>query len=259
MNIWIKTVTTPSPIPNKPLIQIKTPILALAKIITKKAVSMSKKTKPCLVACNVLQKEIEKLVKEAKLDADLVFVSKNFHVDYALIEKYLPPVIEKTLKRYPDNVVLVYGDLCLGMNNEMKKLADRYGIVKVDALNCVDCQLGGKGKFVEADPNHELMFLTPGMTDFFRHAKETMRKEGVDEAVFKQFFTGIKGIILLDTLGDAAHLRTEVEQLETGLRILEVRALGCENVRNIIQEAIEENKKHTGKKFSVLPTSNNHS
>jgi hypothetical protein len=63
------------------------------------------------------------------------------------------------------------------MDNEMKKLAEQYGIAKVDALNCIDCQLGGKGKFLEADPNHDLMFLTPGMTDFFSHAKEVMLKE----------------------------------------------------------------------------------
>jgi len=64
----------------------------------------------------------------------------------------------------------------------MKKLAEEYGIVKVDALNCIDCQLGGKGAFLEADPQHDLLFLSPGMTDFFRHAQELMRREGLDEA-----------------------------------------------------------------------------
>ena len=203
---------------------------------------MIEKTKPCLVACNVLEEEIEKLVKQGDLDVDLVFVSKYFHVDYAQIEKYLPPVIEKTLKRYPENVILVYGDLCLGLDDEMKKLAQHYGIIKVDALNCIDCQLGGKGIFDEADPNHDLMFFTSGMTDFFIHAKEEMRREGVEEELFKQFFSGIRGIILLDTLGNAAQLRAEVEKLDTGLEILETRSVGCEPVKNVIQEAIERNK-----------------
>jgi Protein of unknown function (DUF1638) len=203
---------------------------------------VSQKKRLCLVACNVLQKEIEKLVRKGELDVDLVFVSKNFHVDYAQIEKYLPPVIEKTLKRYPENVILVYGDLCLGLDNEMKKLADRYGIVKIDALNCIDCQLGGKGIFEEADPNHDLMFFTPGMTDFFRNAKDMMRKEGVEETVFKQFFNGVRGIVLLDTLGNAEKLNKEVKELDTGLEILETRTVGCENVRKVIQEAIEKHK-----------------
>jgi len=111
---------------------------------------VDQKTKPCIVSCSVLKDEIEKLVKEGELNADLLFVSKYFHVDYAQIEKHLRRVIERALKSHPGNVILVYGDLCLGMDNEMK-LAEEYGIVKIDALNCIDCQLGGKGEFLKAD------------------------------------------------------------------------------------------------------------
>src|SRR3990170_3445434 len=204
---------------------------------------MNQKTKPCLVSCSVLKKEIEKLVQQGELYAELVFVSKYFHVDYTQIEKNLRPVIEKALQRFPGRVILVYGDLCLGMDNEMKKLAEEYGIVKVDALNCVDCQLGGKGKFLEADPNHDLMFLSPGMTDFFSHAKDMMRREGIDEASLKQLFNGLRGIILLDTLGNPDGLKAEVEKLDMGLEILETRQIGCENVKNVIQEAIERKRR----------------
>ena len=208
---------------------------------------MKKRTKPCIVACSVLKEEIEKLVQKGDLDADLLFVSKYFHVDYEQIEKHLRPVIERALKQSPKNVILVYGDLCLGMDNEMKKLADEYGIAKIDALNCIDCQLGGKGKFLDADPEHNLMFLSPGMTDFFVHAQEMMRKEGVDEATLNQFFSGLKGIIVLDTLGNAAELKSKVEKLNTGLLILEAKAVGCDNVRDVIQEAIDRNERRTDK------------
>ena len=121
----------------------------------------------CLVSCSVLKDELKQLVKQGDLYANLVFVSKYFHVDYAQIEKNLRPVLEKAIQQFKGNVILVYGDLCLGVNNEMKKLAEEYNVVKIDALNCIDCQLGGKGKFLEADPQHNLMFLSPGMTDFF--------------------------------------------------------------------------------------------
>jgi microsomal dipeptidase-like Zn-dependent dipeptidase len=131
------------------------------------------------------------------------------------------------------------------MDDEMKKLAEEYGIVKVDALNCIDCQLGGKGKFLEADPHHDLMFLSPGMTDFFSHAQKMMRKEGMDEVALKQFFSGLRGIIILGTLGNAAELKSKVERLNTGLLILETKAVGCDNVKNVIQEAIERNERRT--------------
>ena len=72
---------------------------------------MDQKTKPCIVSCSVLKDEIEKLVKEGELNADLLFVSKYFHVDYAQIEKHLRRLIERALKSHPGNVILVYGDL----------------------------------------------------------------------------------------------------------------------------------------------------
>ena len=204
---------------------------------------MKKTNRPCLVACSVFKDEIKKLVNEGELDTEFVFVSKYFHVDYAQIEKNLRPVIEKALKDFPGNVILVYGDLCLGMKDQMNELADEYDVVKIDALNCVDCHLGGKGKSLEADPNHDLLFLSPGMTDFFRHAKDMMRKEGFDETALKELFKDIRGIVLLDTLGNSSELSKEIKELDTGLGILETKYVGCGNVRDVIQEAIEKNKK----------------
>src|SRR3972149_1483955 len=208
---------------------------------------MSEKTKVCLVSCSVLKKEIEKLGKKGDLDVETVFVSKYFHVDYTLLEKNLRQVVEKSLSRFPGKIVLVYGDLCLGQNNEMKKLAEEYGVVKVDAVNCIDCQLGGKGKFLDADPNHDLMFLGPGMISFFHHFKEKMQKENIDEQTFAKLFSGLKGIVLLDTLGEANKTAEEVEKLHTGLTILETREIGLENLKRVILEAIAmHNQKAAG-------------
>jgi hypothetical protein len=206
---------------------------------------MTQNAKPCLVSCSVLKEEIQKLIKQRDLDVDVIFVSKYFHVDYAQIEKNLRPAIEKALQRHPKRVILVYGDLCLGMDNEMKKLADEYGIVKIDALNCVDCQLGGKGKFANADPNHDLLFLSPGMIGFFSHLKDAMQRENIDDDAVKNLFSGLRGIVLLDTVGDSGRLKREIEKLNTSLTILETRPIGLENVKRVILEAIERNKQKT--------------
>jgi hypothetical protein len=182
------------------------------------------------------------------LNADVVFVSKYFHVDYAQVEQNLRRVLEETQRRFKGNIVLVYGDLCLGQNGEMKKFTEEHGVVKVDAVNCIDCILGGKGKSLVADPRHDLMFLSPGMTNFFAHAKDLMRREGVDEDALKQLFNGLRGIVLLDTLGNADKLKAEIEKLDTGLQILETRQVGCQNVKDIINEAIERNKQKLSSK-----------
>ena len=201
---------------------------------------MTKKPQVCLVSCSVLREELEQLVEKESLDAELVFVSKFFHVDYSALETNLRKVLEQTLKRFKGKVVLVYGDLCLGQDNEMKKLAQEYGVTKVDAVNCIDCQLGGKGKFFEADPEHNLMFMGPGMIGFFKHAKGELQKEGVDEATFANMFTGIKGAVVLDTCGNAEKCRDEVEQSGMNLKILEVRSIGLENVLKVVRDAIDQ-------------------
>jgi hypothetical protein len=200
-------------------------------------------TKPCLVACSVLKQEIKKLIENGELDADMVFVSKYFHNDCDKLEKTLRQVLEYTLQRYDGNVVLVYGDLCLGMKGQMKKLVDDYGIVKIDALNCVDCQLGGKGKSLEADPNQEVIFFFSGMMDVFRYLERQMKEEGIPLEAMSQVFRDVNGIVALDTLGNLPQLIEEINKQDTGLEILHAKSVGCENVNQVIQEAIEKNRK----------------
>ncbi len=200
---------------------------------------MTEKPRTCLVACSVLRKELELLKTQGKLDAELVFVSKNFHVDYNQLENNLRKVLEYTKKRFNGKIVLVYGDLCLGIDGEMKRLAEEYGIAKVDAINCIDCQLGGGGKSNEADPDHNLMFMGPGMIDFFADMKRNLEQQGVDEATISGMYTGIKGAVILDTLGDPEKCRDALKQVGLALKVLETREIGCENVRRVIQDAIE--------------------
>jgi hypothetical protein len=203
--------------------------------------------KICVVSCSVLKHEIQKLKAEGKLDAELVFVSKNFHVDYNQLENNLRKVLEHTKQRFSREIVLVYGDLCLGMDSEMQRLADEYGAVKVDALNCIDCQLGGGGKSNLADPEHNLMFMGPGMIEFFVDMRRILAQQGIDAAAFSGMYSGIKGAVVLDTLGDAEGCRKALEKANLGLEILEVRSVGCENVQKVVSDAVNKakTKKHT--------------
>jgi hypothetical protein len=85
--------------------------------------------------------------------------------------------------------------------------------------------------------------MGPGMIGFFRHAKEQMLKEGVDEATFANMFSGIKGVVLLDTCGDAEKLKEEMEKSGICLKILETRSIGLENIKQVILDAIERSTK----------------
>jgi hypothetical protein len=206
---------------------------------------LCEKAKPCLVSCSVLKEELEKLVKQGDLDVDLVFVSKYFHVDYEVLERNLRKVVEKSLPWSTGGVILVYGDLCLGPNDEMRKLTEEYGIVKVDALNCVDCLLGGKGKVLEADPDHDLLFMYPGMIGFFSHFKEKARQENMDEKAFNRLFSGLRGIALLDTLGESEKNIEEIEKLHAGLQVVETKSVGLDKLKQLLLEGLERNKQKT--------------
>jgi hypothetical protein len=199
----------------------------------------AQKPEICIVSCSVLKKELQQLKAQGKLDAELVFVSKNFHVDYALVETNLRKVLEHTKKRFNGKIVLVYGDMCLGQDNEMKKLANEYGVTKVDAVNCVDCQLGGKGIVNTVDPNHNLMFMGPGMIEFFEDMKPKMLKEGVDEAAFASMFSGIKGFVVLDTCGDGEKLLTSLKKVGLNVEVLETRKIGTDNILRVVKDAID--------------------
>ena len=127
----------------------------------------------------------------------------------------------------------------------MKKLAEEYGVAKVDALNCIDCLLGGKGEVNETDSDHNLLFLYPGMIGFLGHFKDKAQQENIDEDAFNSLFNGLKGIVFLDTLEEAEKNKEEIEKLNTGLTILETKKVGLDNLKRLIQEAMEGNKRKT--------------
>lgn len=194
-----------------------------------------KEDKPCLISCGILRTEIEKLVKDGSLDVDIRFLSERFHDDYNLLSRALEGAIKKGLKDIPGGIIVVYGDLCLGFNNEIKALMDKYDVVKVDALNCIDCLLGGKGKLLEIDPEHVYYFLNPAFMRF------SERLKGRSKEKTRAMFSMLKGFILIDSLGDIDDYREEIEEIcdHTGLKILERRDVGIESLKQVIFQAIK--------------------
>ena len=101
---------------------------------------------------------------------------------------------------------------------------------------------------METDPDHNLLFLYPGMISFFSHFKEKAQQENIDEEAFNKLFSGLKGIALLDTLGEPEKNEEDVEKLHTGLKILEIKTIGLANLKQLLLEVIERNKHKTVEK-----------
>lgn len=194
--------------------------------------------KPCLISCGILRKEIEYLLEAGAINAEAHYLSERLHMDYSLLYRGLNGALKKYSKRHPQGVIVVYGDVCLGFNGEMKSLIDKHNAVKVDALNCIDCLLGGKGKLLKMDPDHKYLFLNPAFIQF------TEKIRGKTKYLTREMFSMLDGIVLLDTIGDLDTYNSRIDEIagHTGLTILERKDIGLDGLNNVLLEVLDQNR-----------------
>ena len=206
--------------------------------VVAKVLEMQSDEKPCVISCGILRKEIEQLLEKGDIDVTVHFLNETLHNDYNRLDRALNGAVKKRQLQSPAGVIVVYGDVCLGFSGEMKKLIDKYDVVKVDALNCIDCLLGGKGKLLEMDPDHKYLFLNPA---FIKFAEKTW---GKTKEMTREMFCMLDGIILLDAMGDLDAYRSEIDEIaeHTGLPISERKNIGLEGLKSVLLEALDRNQ-----------------
>ncbi len=202
---------------------------------------MSNNKQTHIVCCGILKKEIQKLVTENSLQVKLHFLDAGLHIDYAKLEKVLTSAIEVCSKRGAKGVVVVYGDLC---HPKIKKIVGKYSnSMKVNALNCIDCLLGGHGKLLQIDPNSDHFYLSPGWmpssvenNEYFRQVFDWSQKQ------IKTLFIDLKGVILIDSLGNLDEFESDVEKFcyNTGLKVTNKKEVGIRGLKAVLLEAIKK-------------------
>jgi len=55
---------------------------------------MNNSTIPLLISCNIIKKEIQRLIETDRLKANVSFLNSELHYDYNLLEKALKKTIE---------------------------------------------------------------------------------------------------------------------------------------------------------------------
>lgn len=200
--------------------------------------------KPYLICCGILKKEIEKLIEDSQLPVEPVFLEAGLHVDYGELEKELTKAIEECSKDSSRGVIVVYGDWC---HPKMKEIIGKHdSVVKVDALNCIDCLLGGHGKLSEIDPNNEYFYLSPGWMPSQLKVNPRFNPifYGASPEEIKQQFSQLKGILLFDSLEDLDEFKDEIEEFSnhTGLPILDKKLAGLDRLKIFILETIKRLK-----------------
>lgn len=195
------------------------------------------KTKPFLVSCSVLKDEVDQL--SLANNFNIIFLGMTLHSDCELLEQNLNKVLKDCSEKSSRKIILVYGDYCLGPNDEMKKLAKKYNAIKVNALNCIDCLFGGKGNYLKADPKNKMIFLSPGWIKYFDHHLRSATKE--EQILFRTMFGGLEGIVLLDTLGNLRNYENRIKNFVdfTGLKILKTKRIDTGNLRALISKSKE--------------------
>jgi len=188
-----------------------------------------------MIACGILQKEIDRLLELGEIDVEVHYLSKSLHTDYSRLQEALSGALIKRLPKAPGGIVVVYGDVCLGFNGEMQALVEKHGVVKVDGLNCIDCLLGGKGRLLEIDPEHKMLFLNSGFIHFMDKIWDRPREEILN------MFNMLDGIVLVDALGDLDMYRDRIDTIseKTGLPILERKNVGLNGLKAVVQDALK--------------------
>lgn len=191
--------------------------------------------KPYIICCSVLKDEIDHL--SLAKNFNIVFIGMTLHSDCDLLEQKLNKVLKDYAEKSSRKVILVYGDYCLGPNDEMKKLAKKYNAIKVDALNCIDCLFGGKGNYLKVDPENKMIFLSPGWIKYFDYQLRSATKEEL--SLFSTMFDALEGIVLLDTLGNLKDYEDRIENFVdfTGLKILKTERIDVRNLEVLISRS----------------------
>ena len=56
--------------------------------------------------------------------------------------------------------------------------------------------------------------------------------------MFCKLFSGLRGIVLLDTLGEPEKSREEIEKLHTGLKVLETKNIRVDKLKQLLLEVV---------------------
>jgi hypothetical protein len=118
-----------------------------------------------------------------------------------------------------------------------------YNAVKVDALNCIDCLLGGHQKLLEADPDSSHFYLSPGWMP--SNLKKSKHFRGIfdwDMKGIKEQFEYLEGVMIIDSLDNLDDLQSDIDEFcaNTGLQVKETKSVGLNGLKAVIDEAAKK-------------------
>jgi hypothetical protein len=197
-------------------------------------------SKPHLICCGILKKEVEKLIQQGQLDVEPYFLDAGLHAVYADLEKELTDSLDKAQQEAENGIVVVYGDMC---HPRIKKITKQYSAIKVDALNCIDCLLGGHKNLLKIDPKCSHFYLSPGwMPSNLKKNKYFKKIFNWNMEDIKDQFKHLNGLIILDSLDNLEELESDIEEFSfySGLKVKSTKHAELNGLKAVIEEAIQK-------------------
>jgi hypothetical protein len=125
----------------------------------------------------------------------------------------------------------------------IKKITKQYNAIKVNALNCIDCLLGGHKNLLLIDPKCNHFYLSPGWMP------TNLRKNKYFKEIFdwkmefiKDQFEHLNGLIIIDSLNNIEELKSNIEEFSfySGLEVKSTKHAGLNGLKIVIEEAIKK-------------------
>jgi hypothetical protein len=143
------------------------------------------------ISCGIFKEELEYLVREKKLDWQIVFLDAALHVNFDKLKEKLVSALEEHHKA-GRKIRVIYGHC----HPDIQEILEHYGARRVAAGNCLEAMVGVE-EVMRLNAEATSFFLSAGWVnaweDMFTLGKEDF---GFD---FKSMFANYKRIIVFDT------------------------------------------------------------
>ncbi len=163
--------------------RLKTCGFSVVIIMAKKAI--------IFISCGIFREELEYLLKEKRLDWNIIYLEAALHVNFDRLKKALVEALEENQKAGIELKVL-YGHC----HPEIMAILEKYDAKKIEAGNCLEALVGPE-EIRRINNEGTAFFLSSGWVNNWEKMFALGEKDFNFD--FKSMFDGYKRIIVFDT------------------------------------------------------------
>lgn len=192
-------------------------------------------TRPLLLGCGILQKEIHFLIRKNGWPLETHFLDSSLHINF----DKLSLALTTALQRHADRTTIVFYGACHPL---MEQMLDTAGTFRTEGQNCVEMLLGREQFSAELEQG-AFFLLEEWAHCWERIVTATM---GTNRDVIREIYRGDRGYLLCITTPNSGDFRAEAEKagrlVGLPLRWLDI---SLDYLETVLQEAIDRNMRRS--------------